>query len=265
MLLQMKSARHVLFILIGLITGVAAHAQVINLDAIIGPAGTNATTTGNVGFAVNLTGVALDVGVTTLTASGSTGSSSFDFTTRSIGSLASAGDVFADRKHDNGVSGLFILDTNNDGSFLDETQSNLSGFGLHGDTFITFDLAVIRANASLAPGTPFTLTGSAGQANWNPYGQTSAAIILDSTQLALFDWTESGPVNQFSTYTLSVAGSARYLTFIGLSGLDGSNYGAHVGFANVQLTAVPEPSTVLLLGAGLASLLPATLRRRRQP
>lgn len=254
-------------LLTGLLAAVVAPAQVVNLDAVIGVSGTNAATVDGVGNAVNLTGFADNSIVTTLTAVGSTGSSSFNFNTGFTDTLdranstASPGDVIADMKHDSGASGLLILDTDNDGSFLDEIQSNFSGFGMHSDTFITFDLDVIRANASLAPGTPFTLTGSAGQANYITYNNTSGAIILDSNQLAVFDWNIG---HQSDTYSLAIAGSARYLTFIGLSGLDQDYYGSHVGFANVQLTAVPEPSTVLLLGAGLASLLPAALRRRRR-
>ena len=247
-----------------------ARAQIlINLDTVIGVAGTNAATVAGVGNAVNITGVALNSGATTLTAPLSTGTpSTFNFNAggnfsdgldRSTGSTASAGLVIADMKHDSGASGAFMFDTDNNGSF----ESSKLGFGLHGDTFITFDLDVIRTANSLAAGTPFTLTGSAGQANWTPYGQTSAAIILDSNQLAVFDWTETGPFYQFSTYTLTIPGSARYLTFIGLSGLDASNYGAHVGFTDVQLTAVPEPSTATLLGLGLVAAGVAGWRRRR--
>jgi hypothetical protein len=239
---------------------------VISLNSVIGAAGTNAADVDGVGNAVNFTGYALDTGLTTLIAAGSSGSSAFNFSTgfsdtldRATGSTAGAGNVFVDLKYDSSGTAPLLLDTDNDGAFLDNTP--VTGFGLHGDTFITFDLDVIRANNSLAAGTPFTLTGIAGVANFSGHGQTSAAIILDGSQLAVFDWTES-PVNLVSSYNLTLAGSARYLTFAGLSGLDNNNWGAHVGFGNVQLQAVPEPPVHLLVAGGLA-LLGLLARRRR--
>ncbi len=244
----------------------ALRAQVVvNLNTVIGPAGTNAADVDGVGNAVNFTGYTLNTGATTLIAAGSPGSAAFDFNTgfadtldRATGSVAGAGNVFADLKYDSSSTAPLLLDTDNDGAFGDNTP--VTGFGLHGDTFITFDLDVIRANNALAAGTPFTLTGSAGMANFTGYGQTSAAIILDGSQLAVFDWQETPPVNQFSSYNLGIAGSARYLTFVGLSGLDASNWGAHVGFANVQLLAVPEPAVTSLLILGLGAV---AWRRRR--
>jgi hypothetical protein len=239
---------------------------VINLNTVIGPSGTNAADVDGVGNAVNFTGYALNTGVTTLIAAGSTGASSFDFNTgfsdafdRATGSTAGAGNVFVDLKYDSSSTAPLLLDTDNDGAYLDNTP--VTGFGLHGDTFITFDLDVIRANNSLPAGTLFTLTGIAGVANFTGHGQTSAAIILDGSQLAVFDWSES-PVNLVSSYTLTLAGSARYLTFAGLSGLDNSNWGAHVGFGNVQLQAVPEPPVHVLVAGGLA-LVGLLARRRR--
>lgn len=232
---------------------------VINLNTVIGSSGTNAADVDGVGNPVNFTGYALNTGSTILLASGSVGASAFDFNTgfvdtfdRATGSSAGAGNVYADLKYDSSTTGPLLLDTNNDGSYLDNTP--VSGFGLHGDTFITFDLNVIRANNSLASNTPFILTGVAGVANFNGHGQTSGAIILDSNQLAVFDWQEAAPINLLSTYTLSIDGSARYLTFVGLSGLDASNWGAHVGFGNVQLQAVPEPSPFSLLLIGLTTM-----------
>ncbi len=243
-------------------------AQVtVNLKSVIGVSGDNAANVDGAGNAVNFTGYALDSGATTLTAAGSTGSSSFNFNTgfadtfdRTTGSASGAGNVFVDHKYDSSSTSTLYLDTDNDGSFLDE--SPLTGFGMHGDTFVTFDLNVIRTNAGLAAGTPFTLTGGAGEANFTGYVKTSGAIILDSTELAVFDWTESGPIAQFSTYSLSISGSARYLTFIGLSGRDNSNWGAHIGFSNVQLVAVPEPAAIAVL-AGCAALGLVVFHRRR--
>jgi hypothetical protein len=255
-------------VLLAMIGSRLAAQVTINLNGVIGAAGTNAADVDGVGNAVNFTGAALNSGTTTLTATGSTGSSAFDFNTgfadtvdRATGSVAGAPNVWADLKYDSSTTGPLLLDTDNDGAFLDNTP--VTGFGLHGDTFITFDLSVIRANNSLAANAAFTLTGSAGMANFSGYGKTSAAIIVDGNQLAVFDWTESGPLNQFSTYTLTLSGSARYLTFIGLSGQDNSNWGAHVGFGNVQLQAVPEPSAGWLLGMGLAVVGLQRFRRSR--
>jgi hypothetical protein len=64
---------------------------------------------------------------------------------------------------------------------------------------------------------------------------------------------------------VSVSGSTQYLTFAALSGLDGSNWADHVGFANVQLTvmAIPEPATCGLFGLGLAVIGITVVRRRR--
>jgi hypothetical protein len=214
---------------------------------------------------VNNTGVALSGTVTSLTATGSSTPASFNFSSgfsdgfaRTTGSTAGAPNVWVDRKYDSSSTSPLILDTNSNGSFADETA--LTGFGMHSDTFITFDLAVIRANAGLAANAGFTLIGSAGIAN-TALTPTSAAILYDSTQLAVFDW--NGPTTTFSTYSLSVPGSARYLTFAGLSGLDNDNFFAHVGFANVQLLSVPEPSVALLLGLGVPLVGFLATRRRR--
>jgi hypothetical protein len=243
---------------------------VITLSSEIGPANTNAASVAGVGQIVNFTGVAANSGATILIATGSSGSAAFDFSTgftdgfdRSVGSTAGAGNVFVDRKYDSSGTALLLLDTNNNGSFTDE--SALTGFGMHSDTFITFDLSVLRSTFDLASDTPFLLTGAAGVADRFDSGQTSAAIIADNTQLAVFDWRSSGPYNQYSTFSVSVSGSTQYLTFAGLSGLDGSNWADHVGFANVQLTvmAIPEPATCGLFGLGLAFIGLATARRQK--
>jgi len=244
----------------------AAQAQVIPLDTVIGVPGANAATVAGAGNAVNFTSFGSNSGATTLTATGSTGSSSFDFNTgfsdsldRATGSTAGAPNVWADLKYDSATTAPLILDTNSDGSFADETAQ--SGFGMHGDTFITFDLDVIRANAGLAAGTSLLLTGAAGIAN-TTLAPTSGAIIGDSTQLAVFDW--NSPTSTYSPFSLSLSGSTRYLTFIGLSGLDGDNFFAHVGFINVQLAAIPEPFTVSLLALGLGLGGWSALRRRKR-
>jgi len=243
---------------------------VITLSSEVGPANTNAASVAGLGQIVNRTGVASNSGATTVIATGSTGLAAFDFNTgftdgydRTIASSAGAGNVFIDRKYDSSSTAPLLLDTNNNGSFTDE--SALMGFGMHSDTFITFDLAALRSAHDLALDAPFLLTGAAGVADRLDSGQTSAAIIADSTQLAVFDWRSSGPYNQYSTFSVSVSGSTQYLTFAALSGLDGSNWADHVGFANVQLTvmAIPEPATCGLFGLGLVFIGLVTTRCRR--
>lgn len=250
----------------GLVTPVLSHAQVIiPLNWVIGITGTNAATVAGAGNAVNHTGYASNSGATVLTAAGSSGASAFDFNTgfsdtldRATGSTAGAPNVWADLKYDSSSTGPLILDTHNTGSFANEAP--LPGFGMHGDTFITFDLGVIRASAGLTADAPLTLSGIAGIANTS-LAPTSGAIIADSTQLAVFDW-QAGAGNTLSTFSLTLSGTTRYLTFAGLSGLDADNYYAHVGFANVQLLAVPEPSSALLLAPGLLLLGVVTRRAR---
>lgn len=241
----------------------AARGQVVYLNQVIGPSGTNAASVDGVGNPVNYTGVALNLGLTALTAPGSPVVPAFDFNTgfadsvdRTTGSTAGAYNVWADLKYDSSSTFPLILDTNNNGSFGDETA--LTGFGMHSDTFITFDLDVIRANAGIAPGTALILTGGAGIANTS-LSPTSGAILGDGVVLQVFDW--DGPTSTYSTYNLTIDGSVRYLTFAGLSGSDANNFYAHVGWSSVQLQAIPEPSVVALFSLGLAAGLLA--RRRR--
>lgn len=243
-----------------------AQTTVINLNSVIGPSGTDAASVQGTGQAVNYVYFASNSGATALTAPGSTGSSSFDFNSsfsdhldRATGSNPNSGaaHVFADRKYDSGSPSALILDLNNDGVF---SENAVPGFGMHSDGFVTFDLAVIRTNSGLAANTPFVLTGVAGMANAPLNFATSGAIIADSTQLAVFDW---GTAHAIDSFSLSLTGSTRYVTFIGLSGLDKDNIYAHVGFGNVQLSAIPEPSTLGLLALGLAALGLGVRRRTR--
>lgn len=262
-----------MLVAIGFLALVAgARGQVtIDLKTTIGAAGTDAATVAGVGNAVNFVGFASNSGATVLTASGSAGSSSFNFNTgfgdgrdRATGSNPNSGaaHVYVDRKYTSEGTSALILDTDGNGSYSGE--SALTGFGMHSDGFVTFDLNGIRTNAGLATNTGFKLTGAAGIANAAQLYPTSGAIIADGAQLAVFDWT-SGAGNMYSTFSLNVTGSMRYLTFIGLSGLDLDNIYAHIGFANVRLEGIPEPSAVALLLAGLSAFgLGGVARRRRR-
>ena len=143
--------------------------------------------------------------------------------------------------------------------------TNATGIGAHANTFITFDLNVIRAENGLAANQAFTLTGGAGVTSIQ-YGlpgghldQTSAAILIDGTPATVMDWINNAyasDYNIYSTYSIAISGSARYLTFAALSGLDqdGSsftNHRDHVGFNDPTLTttATPEPTSLVLPSA----------------
>ena len=181
----------------------------------------------------------------------------FDFNTgfadgkrRATGQTPGNAQVFRDRKFDSQNPGPLILDTDDDGDFSDETAQ--TGFGMHADAFITFDLDKIRQDNSLVAGQALLLTGQVGVANFRP-GQTlgaqcesnSAAILVDGRVVQLFDFTDQAKgsqtvYHQFGrTDNLLIPGRARFLTFAGLSGLGGQIGGAHLGFANMKLTAVP--------------------------
>ena len=162
--------------------------------------------------------------------------------------------VFRDRKFDSQNPAPLILDTDNDGDFSDETAR--TGFGMHGDAFITFDLDRIRQDNSLTADRALLLTGQVGVANFRP-GQTlgaqfankSAAILVDGRVVQLFDFTDQPRDSQTvyhqfgTTDMLLIPGGARFLTFAGLSGLGVQIGGAHLGFANMKLTAVPGEDT----------------------
>jgi hypothetical protein len=249
----------------------------ISLNGVIGPAGTDAAAVQGAGRPVNQTGYASNAGATSLTTQGS-GGPAFDFNAgfpdgndRATGSSAGAGHVIADRKYNSEAASPMILDMDNDAVFSDEVDSAPSdpdtfhfGFGMHADTFITFDLAVIRSQYALPAHSEFDLTGQVGLANVNLGYRTGAAILLDGNLLAVYDFDgRTASYHGVDSLNLSIPGDGRYLTFIGLSGLDGTNGWDHLGFRNVTLTPVPEPGSAALLLAALAPSAFFCARRRR--
>lgn len=203
------------------------------LSAVIGSAGTNADDVDAAGNAVNLVGSAIDGTATTL-AAGASGLPTFDFNTaggadRTTGfTRADLLAVRADQKHDGAA---LVVDRNNDGSFADESPQ--PGFGMHANRFITFDLAVIRSNASLPAGQAFQLTGIAGPANAAPTSGMSLAVLLDGALLLMHDVAAGATTS--NTFSLAVSGAGRYLTFIALEGTSLEPNFDHGAFARVTL------------------------------
>jgi len=105
---------------------------------------------------------------------------------------------------------------------------------MHANRFITFDLAVIRTNASLPSGQAFQLTEIAGPANFAPTTGMSLAVLLDGLLLLMHD-VATGALTS-NSFSLSVSGAGRYLTFVALEGTGLEPNGDHGAFARVTLT-----------------------------
>ena len=171
---------------------------------------------------------------------------------RTSGESPGGAQVIRDRKFDSATASPLILDSNNNGSFADETAQ--PGFGMHANAFITFDLDKIRSENGLA-GQALKLTGQAGVANFRPgltfgapHENKSAVILVDGLVVQLFDFKDQAAgsptvYDQFGTTDLVIPGSARFLTFAGLDGLGTQIAGAHLGFANMRLATLTVTDT----------------------
>jgi hypothetical protein len=260
------------------VMGLAANAAqasfvVVGLNTTIGTtAGDDANTFEGIGNPVNLAHTPLRGDDATDLAQGPGTLPSFHFELaaaypggiRRASTYGGAPGVRRDQKHD---ASALKLDLNNDGSF---SESALTGFGMHADGFVTFDLDRIRSDNSRPAGEAMHLSGLAGVANIFPsvHGgpHTSAAILLDGVMVGLFNWTDagytgSGPLpagyDQMDSFSLALPGTSKYLTFAAMSGSDLDPAAAHVGWGNVML-ALPEPGSAMFV-TGLAALV---VRRR---
>ena len=83
-------------------------------------------------------------------------------------------------------------------------------------------------------------------------GQGTLLASFNLVANAQADGCSSAPYCRFDQLSSSFAGTARSITF-------GASAG-QAGFDNIQITAVPEPATLLMLSLGLATLM---LRQRR--
>jgi len=104
------------------------------------------------------------------------------------------------------------------------------------------------------------ITGSNGFTalpGWtNGIAQETFTVTDNTGSMTMFDWTTSySGATLLSNTPIGVANSYNAFGFVSY------NTGGPLEFTPLSLVAVPEPSTVLLVGAGLAGLL--ALRRRR--
>jgi len=97
-----------------------------------------------------------------------------------------------------------------------------------------------------------------------PTGSTASfKIVLDGPSGAVsgyydYDGTGFNLVSTFGATGLQIAGLSQLML---IEDTVGSNTG--IGIDNISLTATPEPSTLVLLGCGLVSLLAYAWRKRR--
>jgi hypothetical protein len=114
---------------------------------------------------------------------------------------------------------------------------------------LTFNYVLLSGSLSVG------LVGLDANGNASLPGCGSGCTELFSTNLAL-----TGPWGQFSQ---SIALAANNYVAIGL-GFYANNDSQQAGLDNVSLTAVAEPSTLLLLGMGLVATVAGSRRRARR-
>lgn len=111
------------------------------------------------------------------------------------------------------------------------------------------------------------------QINWNPSGSFTtngitnggsfiASFDEDNTSVSLLDpFVLTSRTIQYTSFSGVAAGESVTFGFNIRNG-DGSGNNAHVGFANMSVTAIPEPGSLILVGImGVAAVV--VLRRKR--
>lgn len=157
-----------------------------------------------------------------------------------------------------GSSTIFPAQAGSAGSFM---SANYEAAGLGGTlnalllspTFSTASPVLVEFYARAAD---FTGTSDSIRYGWsNAAG--SVLTLSAPTVVATADWVKYS----FQIAAQGAGTTARFaVNYVGSA--DTSNY---VGIDSVTVTAVPEPSALLLLGAGLAGLASLSARSRRGP
>jgi hypothetical protein len=145
------------------------------------------------------------------------------------------------------------------------TNNGGFGIGAHANWLVTFDLNDIRTAHLAGTTQPLQLTGRFGMNGHGGPGEVvqpgnfvQGLVYLDGVQL--FDSTPKSVSDLSALLNLTLPSSGRYLT---LAIVNGANTVFDDGsFRDVNLTVVPEPSSLALAAVGLLAL--AGVYRRRK-
>ena len=173
--------------------------------------------------------------------------------------IADAVDVFTLHGRSSGlVSFSVVLTANGMGSIANDGYSGQAtvGLGVPGGGGGDFDIGVYQAGNNAPVGTPFSLLSTRQDRRGNQL-RASDTYSLPLDIPFFLGYSLRADVSQGTTFDLSNTG---HLSFILPAGVTITSMG---GFSAGGITTpVPEPSTWLLLGAGLLGLGTITRRRR---
>jgi Protein of unknown function (DUF642)/PEP-CTERM motif len=147
-------------------------------------------------------------------------------------------------------AGIGLLTAQQGEYFLDLTDTSLSSpFG-----------GVTQAIATTA-GQQYTLNFYLGTSQfYNPLNGSSALLSIAGNNFTVSSTVTTAPNSwELKTVTFTALGATTVLGFQGIAGQD------YIGLDNISVTAVPEPSSLAMLFAGLAAVGSVVARRRINP
>jgi hypothetical protein len=186
----------------------------------------------------------------------------------SVGSLGAAGWASGNFSTPGGESSWFQGNTGIFDSQAGSADSYVAanylsaGFGGNVDNWLVTPL-ISASNGGI-------VTFSTRTAGDNPFGGDNLELLFSSTgSLNANDYVSLGTIGSaayptdWTAYSFSYGASAASVRFaFRYTVTDTSTFGDYIGIDSLSV-AVPEPGTMMLLGAGLL-LMPLTMRRRRR-